>query len=60
MGLVLLDDRHLRPDAEEPPDRVRLDDEVVVELEPVLTRYFLNPSFWKGFTIASTLPPRPM
>ena len=27
---------------------------------PYFTRCFLNPSFWKGFTIASTLPPRPM
>src|SRR2546430_767451 len=33
---VLLDNRHLRPDAEEPAERVALDDEVVVEHEPVL------------------------
>ena len=43
MGFVLLDDRHLRSDPEEAPDRVLLHDEVVVELEPVLHEMLLEP-----------------
>ena len=42
MRLVLLDDRHLGPDAEEPADGIQLDDEVVTQLHPVLRHELLD------------------
>jgi len=43
MRVVLLDDRQLGPEAEEPPDRVQLDDQVGVEADAVLDEEPLQP-----------------